>query len=116
MTFTGEATLFVKCVSLRKVEKMLSLSALWCAMQQVGEQHRKELLCGNSWQHCVNVKPGDGERERLCGFLCVGVLARVCEEELDSVCVCASITERCGDSNEFRDMQNIAGLCVNQEL
>lgn len=54
------------------------------AMQQVGEQHRKELLCGNGWQHCVDVKPGGGG-VCVCGFLCVGVLAPVCEEELDDV-------------------------------
>lgn len=99
VTFTGEVTLFVKCVSLRKVEKMLSLSALWCAMQQVGEQHRKELLCGNSWQRCVNVKPGGKESVWISVRGCVGasVWGRGRQRVWLHTCMCVSIRERCGD-------------------
>lgn len=63
----------------------------------------------HSWQHCVNVKPGG--RERVCGSLRVGVLARVCEEELESVCAvaCVSRLEKDGDSRNSGMSKNLGG-------
>jgi len=74
VTFTREMALFLlKCFSLRKVEKMLSFSELCCAMRQVGEKHRKELLCGVA----VGLCECQGGREGVCGSLCGCVGANV---------------------------------------
>lgn len=46
-TFTGEMALSLKCVSLRKVEKMLSVSVLWrCDAVGGRTDCRKEPLSG----------------------------------------------------------------------
>lgn len=81
MTLTGEMALFVKCFSLRKVEKMLSLSGIWCAMQQVGEWHRKELLLPSLAALC---ECQAGKVECVCVYVCVGA---VCLIACMSVCI-----------------------------